>query len=268
MENFLPKWLVSGLGGLLIIFVAMLIVQQGYNFNQQIKNQKPANTITVSGDAQVTATPDLATVSVGVQTSGADAQTVKDQNNTKVNAVIDFVKKQGVDQKDITTSNLNEYPQQNQIYPMIVSPGMPTPVRPSGGTSYVANQTITVKVHGVDKSTDVLSKITGGAVDAGANEVDGVSFSFEDTTLKNLQQQARQQAIDDAKQKAQGLADKAGLSLGKVTSISESANGYPGPMPYALNSVAMGGAGKAVAPDIQNGTQDISESMSVTFEVK
>lgn len=266
MENsILPKWLVSGLGGLLIIFVGFLIVQQVYSFSQAVKNQKPANTIQVSGDGQVTATPDLAAVSLGVMTQGSSAQDVKNQNNTKVNAIISFIKQQGIADKDIATSQINLYPQQS--YPVMIPGGAPSAPKISG---YQGNQTVTVQIHGVDKSTDVLSKILDGAVNAGANEVDGVNFTFEKATLNNLQQQARQQAIDAAKQKARGLAQEAGLTLGKVTSISETNSGYPGPIPYALNS-AMGlggGMGKSVAPDVQAGSQNITESMNVTFEVK
>lgn len=266
--HILPKWLVNSLGGLLVIFVAFLIVQQVYSFTNAVKNQKPANTITVSGDGQVTATPDLATITIGVMTKGSDAQTVKDQNNTKANQVIDFVKQQGVDSSDISTSQISIYP--DQSYPEVMVPTngpvskMPTIV------GYTGNQTITVKVHNVDKDVSVVNKIENGAVNAGANEVNGVYFSFSKDNLDSLQQKARQNAIDNAKQKAQGLAQQAGLNLGKVISISESNSGYPGPIPYALSAPAqgMGGVDKSVAPNIQNASQDITETMNVTFEVK
>ncbi len=252
-----------------MVFVAFLIVQQAYNFSNVIKNQKPANTISVSADGKVTATPDLATMTIGVMTQGASAQTVKDQNNGKVNAVIAFVKQQGISAGDITTSDINVYPQQS--YPIVV------PIIGGGGgtvdntpkiTGYTGNQTVTVKIHGVDKDLSVVNKIEDGAVNAGANEVDGANFSFSNPDA--LQQQAQKLAIDNAKTKAQGLAQEAGLTLGKVVSISETNSNFPGPLPYALSAPAMalGGAGKSVAPDIQNGTQDITESMSVTFEVK
>lgn len=165
MNEILPKWLVNSLGGLLVIFVAFLIVQQGYNFSNQIKNQKPANTITVSGDGQVTATPDLATMSIGVMTNGATAQAVKDQNNTKVNAVITFVKGLGVAAGDITTANIDVYPQQGYQV-MIPSPMGGTADNTPRITGYTGNQSITVKVHGVDKDTSVISKIEDGAVNA------------------------------------------------------------------------------------------------------
>lgn len=269
MNTFLPKWLVWGLGGLLIIFVALLIVQQAYSFVKTVQNQKPANTIQVSGDGQVTATPDLATVDIGVMTQASTAEQAKDQNNTKINAVIAFIKQQGIATADITTSQINLYPQQGYGGVMVVPGGPISPSTPKI-TGYQGEQTVTVKVHGVDKDESVLAKILDGSVNAGANEVDGVNFTFDQTTLNSLQQSARQQAIDNAKSKAQGLAQEAGLSLGKVVSISETNTSGIVPMPFALNS-AMGSAGgtsTSVAPDVQPGTQDITESMSVTFEVK
>lgn len=256
--HMLPKWLVNILGGLLVIFVAFLIVQQGYNFSNIVKNQKPANTISVSADGKVTATPDLATVNIGVLSQGTTAVDVKNQNNDKVKKVTEFIKAQGISAADITTTQFSFYPQQdyNNGTPRI--------------TGYQGNQSINVKVHGIDKSQDILEKILDGSVNNGANQIQGVNFSFENPD--SLQQQARKLAIDKAKVKAQDLAQEAGLSLGKVVSIAETNSGFPGPMPYALNSApAMAGGMadvKSIAPNVEPGSQDISESMTVVFEVK
>ncbi len=263
MQNILPKWLVNGLGGVLIVFVALLVVQQIYNFNQVVKNQKPANTISVSADGKVTATPDLATVTIGVLSQGTTAVDVKNQNNDKVNKVVAFIKQQGISDKDITTSQFNFYPQQD--YGGVMAPGgskTPTIV------GYQGNQSITVKVHGVDKDQTVLGKILDGAVNNGANEVDGVNLTFENPDA--LQQQAQEIAIANAKIKGQALAKAAGLTLGKVVSVSETNNYIPGPVPYATDSMAagLGGTAKSIAPNIQTGSQDVTESMTVVFEVK
>ena len=255
MENYLPKWLVYSLGGLLVAFVALSVIQKGNDLETTFKNAKPANTISVSGEGKVTATPNLATVSIGVLSQGTTATDVKNQNDTKVNQVIAFIKQQGIDQKDIVTSQFSFYPQQDY----------------TNGTAkitgYQGNQSVTVKVHNVDTKTDPLNAIIDGAVNNGANEIDGVNLSVEDPSA--LQEQAQEMAITDAKAKAQKLAQAAGLTLGKVVSISESnSGGYPGPVPYALNSAMGVGGAKSVAPDIQTGSQEIDESMAVVFEVK
>ncbi len=254
----MPKWLVGGLGGLLIALVALLVVQKAHDLSVAFKNSKPANTISVSGEGKVTSKPDLATINIGVLSQGSTAVDVKNQNNDKVNKITAFVKQQGIADADISTSQFSFYPQ--QTYPN--NGGTPTI------TGYQGNQTVTVKVHGVDKDNSVLGKILDGAVNNGANEINGVNLTVENP--KDLEQDARMKAIDDAKQKAQELANKAGLKLGKVVSISESQSGYPGPISYTANALmGMGGQdAKSIAPDIQTGSQDITETMTVTYEVK
>jgi uncharacterized protein YggE len=264
----IPKWLVNTLGALLVILVAILIVGQGNSVINTIKNTKPANTIAVSGEGKVTVTPDLATVDIGVMTQGSTAADVTSQNNTKINKVIAFVKSQGIAAADISTSQLSLYPQQSYpvVEPMMVGG---TPIKPSTPTitGYEGDQTITVKVHGVDKDTSVLDKILDGAVINGANEINDVNLSVEDPS--SIQQQAQVKAIADAKQKAQALAQEAGLTLGKVVNVSETQPAVFAPMPYALNSAMSAGGGAAsVAPNIQTGSQEIDETMTVTFEVK
>ena len=256
MENTFPKWLVWGLGGLLIAFVALLIVQQGYNLKTVIKNQKPANTISVSAEGKIKSVPDMATVTVGVMSQGATAAEVKDSNNKKINKIIDFIKAQGVKAEDITTSQFSFYPQQDW------QTGRGTII------GYQSDQTVTVKVKAVDKSQDILEKVLDGAVNNGANQIQGVSFSFENP--EEAQQEARKLAIDNAKTKAQGLAKEAGLTLGKVVSIAETNSGAGSPIFYGTAAYGIGGGGmdKSVAPNVEPGSQDIIETMIVVFEVK
>ena len=256
VNNILPKWLVGGLGGLLIALVALLVVQKAHDLQTTFQNQKPNNTIAVSGEGKVQAVPDLATINIGVFSQGTSAVDVKNQNNDKINKVIAFIKAQGVADTDITTSQLSLQPMYDYTKGQQVI------------TGYQNNQTVTVKVHGVDKDTSTVDKILDGSVNNGANEVSGVSLSIEKPA--DLQQKAQLIAIEDAKQKAQQLAQAAGLKLGKVVNVSESSSGYPGPIPYAMDSSMGMGAGvaKSIAPSIQTGSQEIDMTMTVTFEVK
>ena len=259
MENnsFVPKWVAVGLGVLLMLFVLLLIVQKGSDLKTSFANKKPANTISVSGEGKVTAVPNLATVTVGVMTQANTATDAKNQNNDKINKVTAFIKSQGIDAKDIKTENYNLNPSYDY------TKGTPAI------TGYQITQNVSVKVHNVDKSADTLNKIMDGVVNNGANQVYGVNLTLENPS--DLQQQARNAAIENAKQKAQELAKTAGLTLGKVISISEGNNPIVTPMPYALEArdQSMGSAvAKSIAPSIETGDQEISEIMTVTFEVK
>ena len=255
--NSLPKWLVTGLGGLLIAFVALLVAGKAKELGDLLRNKKPQNTISVSAEGKVQAIPDLATVNLGVLTQGDSPSKVQEDNSQKVNKIIDYIKQQGINKDDISTSQFNIYPQYDY----------------SNGKNniigYQLNQTITVKVRGMDKGTDALGKILEGAVKQGANEINGVSLSFDDPD--DLRQEARKMAIEKAKAKAQDLAQAAGLKLGKVVSVSESGmGGYPVPM-YADSAMGYGAGGaeiKAAAPNIEPGSQDVIANMTVVFEVK
>lgn len=251
-----PKWLIQALGGLLIAFVALLVVQKIFEVSKNFKSEKPENTISISAEGKVSAKPDMAVVNLGVFSQGSSAASLQDQNSQKVNKVVEFIKSQGIKSEDIVTSQFSIYPQYDY----------------TGGSSkvtgYQASQTVTVKIKGQDDLGERVGKILDGATDNGANEITGVYFTIE--TPDDLRQEARKKAIAQAKVKAQELADEAGIRLGKVVSISESGGGYPVPM-YSDKAVLEGGRGggsQTMAPDIQTGTQDITETVTVTFEVK
>lgn len=252
--NF-KTWVWQSLGVLLVVLVALMVLDKIHTVTNDFKSEVPKNTISMSAEGKVSATPDLATINLGVLTSAPTAKQAQADNGKQTNKVIDFVKSQGIDKKDIATTQLNIYPEYDY----------------SNGKNevkgYQASQTITVKVHGVDKSTDQVGKIIDGATTAGVNQIQGVSLDFQDAD--NLRQDARKQAIDKAKQKAQELADQAGLKLGRIVSISEGTNyGYPLPMASAPMGMGGGSGDMKSAPNIQPGSQDITASITVTFEVK
>lgn len=247
-------WIFQTLGILLGILLILLIVDKFHTVAQNLKSNVPKNTISMTAQGKVEAKPDLATVNVGVLTNAATAKAAQDENTKQANKIIDFVKKQGIDSKDIATSNFSVYPNydytsgRNEI------------------TGYQANQNLTIKIRGVDKSTDTLNKILGGAVDSGSNQIQGVSFGFDDPD--NLRQEARKQAIEKAKQKAEELAQITGIRLGKIVSVSDNSNSFPYPMPYALEGKAAGGGAVSVTPDVEPGSQDITADITLVFEIK
>ena len=254
--NTIPKWLIPWLGGLLIVFVALAVVQKAYEVTKNFQSDKPENTISISAEGKVTAEPDMAVVNVGVFSFGPNAATLQDDNSKKVNKVIDFIKSQGIKAEDITTSQFSIYPQYDYSSGKSVL------------NSYQASQTVTVKVKGKEKLGERVGKILDGATDNGANQITGVYFTVENPD--DLKQEARKLAIANAKKKAQELADEAGIRLGKVVSITESGGYYPTPMYYdkAMSPEGGMGGGLATAPDIQVGSQDIVQNISVVFEVK
>ncbi|HYE22258.1 MAG TPA: SIMPL domain-containing protein [Verrucomicrobiae bacterium] len=255
-SRLVPTWVILGVGALVIVYLALAVVDKGYGLSRRFVNEKPENTISISAEGRVSASPDTATVGLGVLVQSSSAESAQTQATEKTNQIVDFVKKQGIADEDITTSNFNIYPRYNY----------------DGGTNriigYEANQTVTVKIKGINNNAAQVGKILEGATTNGANQIQGVSFGFDDPD--DLRQLARKEAIAKAKEKAQELADEAGISLGKVVSISESGGSFPPPMPYYDESFARGQASdvKNVAPTIQPGSQEIVQNITVIFEVK
>ncbi len=242
--GLLPQWILKTLGVLLIVLVGVVIINQFKAIHGTYQ------TMNISAQGKVSSVPDLATVRIGVITEGINAVDIKNKNNQKINQLIDFIKQQNIDKNDIQTTEFYASPKyryengQNNII------------------GYQANQLMTVKFHDIDKSRFQLEKILDGAVNNGANQIQDINFSFSDP--ENLKKQARKQAIANAKEKAKELTHQAGLQLGKIINIVEagdSSNQPPFPVAMSL------GREKSVAPDIQPGTQDIIENMTLVFEV-
>jgi len=229
-------------GFLLIILLISLILNQFRNY------QNAAQTLRVSAMGQVTGIPDLATVTVGVISQAATPVEVKNSNNQKMNAIIHFLKQQGVDAKDIQTSAFYTSPRYNYVNGQ------------NNIVGYQADQTITVIFREIDKSQAKLEKALDGVVTQGANQIQGVNFSFSDS--EKLKQKAIEQAIEKAKEKATLLTSAAGLELGDIKNIMESGEDFSRPM--AVNFMVKAQRGAA---NIEPGSQEVTESVVLIFKV-
>jgi uncharacterized protein YggE len=177
-----------------------------------------------------------------------------------MNAVIDSVKSQGVEEKDIKTISFNIYPryeyrkEETEIYPY--PPGKRVLV------GYEIQQSLQVKIRDMEKIGDIIQ----GATDAGANQVGDLQFTIDEQD--ELKKQAREEAIKKAKAKAQELASQLGIKLVRIANFSE---GVSVPRyDYTLTKeAAMGGAGEAVPqPQIETGENKIEVTVTITYEIR
>ena len=209
----------------------------------------PERSITVVGVGKATGKPDIARVTVGIETQASSLQKAVDDNKAKMNGLLDTLKKLGLADKDIRTSNYSVYTER-------VTP--PTPgaeVNTDQMIYHVTNQ-VDVTVRDVNQLGDVLDK----AVAAGANNIYGVSFSVEDTA--KLEADARAKAVADAKVRAESLAQLNGAQLGEVLTVSEVIGGSAYPMDYGAKG--LGGGGTPVQP----GELEMSVSIQISYAVK
>jgi len=205
-----------------------------------------SQTVSFTGEGKVKATPDTAKVEIGLVTEGKDSISVQNENSSKMNAVIKFLKEQGIKEEDLKTSNYNLSPKYDY------NKGKSTLV------GYVLNQILTVTIRDLSKVSDILD----GAVSNGANQVNSISlFVDKPEELKN---KAREDAVKQAKEKASAASKIAGFRLSRVIGFSENTFGEP-PIYYE----AMGkGGGTALAPQIEPGTQEIKINVTLTYLIK
>jgi uncharacterized protein YggE len=196
--------------------------------------------ITVNASGTVETTPEEAALELGVETHAANAKDALAQNAERLRRVIDALRKAGVAKDDLQTSNVSLWPQHTDDGTSV--------------TGYQAQNTVSAELD-VAEAGDAID----AAVAAGANVVGGPSLSVGDRDA--LYRKALRDAVEAARAKAEAIAEAAGVKVGRVSAVVESA-GYqePGPMAYAMRA-----ADSAVSTPIEPGKQAIEATVTVTF---
>jgi uncharacterized protein YggE len=204
-------------------------------------------TIVVIGTGQASGVPDLAIVTLGVEVRGTDLQAALDQVSQKMAAISAALSDMGIAEKDMQTSTYDVRQEQ---------PRNPQTGELTGEITFVATNLLTVQIRNIDQAGEVV----GAALNAGANEVTSLSFTFEDPQA--LESEARQMAAENAQHKAQELADALGVSVGAPIQIQESG---AVPQPGVVQAqAALGGGGPVISP----GQLFVSVQVSVTFRLE
>jgi uncharacterized protein YggE len=195
---------------------------EGYN---------PAQTITVVGQGSARIVPDIAQISIGVETSSATVAEAVQENGAKMGSILEALVGTGIDEKDIQTMN---YSIQMERYPEPrVSGALTEEAPPTYRVSNMANVTI--------RDLDMVGDVLDAVVEAGANNIWGVNFSLDDPEA--AQGEARANAIENAGTRAADLAALSGVELGPVMSVSEIVGGGPTPMGLTVERAMAGGGG-------------------------
>lgn len=201
--------------------------------------------LVVVGTGTAESDPDVAYINLGVDLQGEDAATIVSDATDRMNQVLDAIKGAGVADQDIRTVGYNLWVEQQHD---------PQTGRPTGEITYRVSHTVRVTVRDLDQVGALLSQ----AVDAGANSVGGVSFSVEDPAALN--DEARQQAIADAQEKARKMAGDLDVTLGKIISVSEGGGAVPVP------TYAEGRGGASPVP-IQAGSFSVTVNVVLVYEL-
>lgn len=210
--------------------------------------QAQPRTLSVNGSGTVHVEPDIALISLGVQTLGPDVGVAVQENNRRAKAVMQALLETGVAPADMRTTNFY-VSSQPQFDPM----GVPT-----GETNYTVDNTIFFTLRAPDKLGSVLQS----ALQAGSNSVQSVSYSIADPSLPMAE--ARQLAVADAQRQAEELASAAGAALGDVLFLSE--GGASIPIYYEAPAFGKGGGGGGVP--VESGTLAYQAQISLTYTLK
>lgn len=210
-----------------------------------------AGTIVLSGQGDVSAAPDQATITLGVVTQGETAAAALAANTARLTRVFGVLDEAGIDGRDRQTSGLSI----NPVWERQRGTNPPPPKI----VGYTVSNNVTVRV----RDLDALGGVLDAVVRDGANNFQGLSFGVEDSTP--LMDDARRTAVADALRKAELYAEALGVDLGRIVSVSESG----GMRPVMMRAEAMMAMSDSAAPvPIAGGEVTFNAQVSITWELE
>lgn len=217
--------------------------------------------ISVQGEGKVAVRPDIGVFSAGVLTQARKVGDAQKENAERSNAILAFLKKGGVAEKDIKTVGYSINPQYRYSDAPCAG-GVCPPRRPPEIAAYEVRHTLEVKVRDLGKADTLLE----GIVAAGANEVGSIGFQVDDK--EEPRAEARKLAIEDAQEKARVIEDDLDVRLTRITAFYESGDGGPVPFYGEAKGGFGGGIAAAPAPEVAPGEQEIRSAVTITYEFR
>jgi uncharacterized protein YggE len=203
----------------------------------------------IEGEGKIQATPDVAVVSMGMQSKGVTVAEAQGKNTETMNTLIKNLQGLGIAKAHIQTSSYNVYPKTKYVER--------TGEVPDG---FEVDQTVTVKVYDLTKVGDVIAQ--AGAL--GLNSVGGVQFKIDDMDVYRAK--ARDLALRKAKAKAVRLAQSLGVQLVSIVSYNEYEPGSS--IPMDAGGPIMMAEKSSISPSIEAGSNDVIMHVTMTYEIK
>lgn len=257
-ESLLAKsgFVLLVMGSVFLLVLSINQVRSGQYIGQADKYQ---NTVNVSGSGEVFAIPDTAEFTFTVTDEAESVAQAQESVTQRANDITSFLQDSGVAETDLQTTGYSvnpryEYEETTEI------PRPPRGERTLAG--YEVSQTTKVTV----RETDQVGSLLSGIGQRDVSSVSNVSFTVDDK--EGVQEEARNKAITNAKEKAQRLADQLGVRLGDVVNFSESSSQPQYRYEMADTAAGRGGDAMASTPDISPGENRITSNVDVTFEIQ
>ncbi len=249
MQNKQKKLRLPSMSALAVagLVAAALVVSNGVNAEAAEQTGK----ITISGQGSVSVAPDMATLVSRVITQGDDAASALQQNSVTMNAILKDIADAGIDNDDVQTSGFDISPVYDNRRLKNDEPRAPEII------GYRVQNGIRINLKDITKLGTTLDML----VQNGSNDVGQIQFGVSNP--EEFIDEARKDAVEDARAKAEVYATAAGVSLGKVLSISD-AGSAPRPYPEMM---AMRSGKMDSAPPIAAGQETLSASVTITYEL-
>jgi len=224
-------------------------------------NPVPA-TLSVSGEGEVLAVPDIGQFSFSVNATAQDAVAAQEESGTKMNTILAYLTDQSIADKDIKTQNYNLYPKYRYEERICVTGSSYCPPGERVADGFEVSQTVSVKIRRIDTSGSIIA----GVGERGATDISGLNFMIDDTDA--LKAEARALAIQDAQTKVGILAEQLGVQIIRMTDYSENGGNYQPyykqqPMNYAMDE-----ASSFEGADMPVGEDRTTVQVNITYEVK
>jgi len=252
---------IEKLTALLLLVASVLLALMALDALRGVFEPRPAmgNVISVEGSGSVTAIPDVARITFSVSEEGTTAEEAQERAAQKSNTALALLDEFDIEEQDIKTTHYSVSPKYNRPQPCF--DGF-CPEYDQRIIGYTTAQTVEVKVRDTAKAGDVLSALGN----AGVSNLYGPSFTIDDPDA--LQDEARNEAIADAREKAKALAKNLGVRLVRVTGFWENTGDFP--MYYGkAEGFGMGGdVAVSSVPELPTGENEVTSYVTVTYEIR
>lgn len=265
--NNAKKLLMFAGTGFLVVLSVFAIIASIYLIDS--KDTSLENTISVSGMAEVNAAPDVATFSFSVQETAKTTAEAQEVISEKVSTILDGLEEIDIPTEDIKTESYTMYPKYEyvRVAPMTTDVAVdgtiyyPGDDRHQVQVGFDVRQQVSITLHDFDKVATVLTLLG----ETGVQNLQGPNFQIDEPEA--LQAQARKEAIVDAQEKAERLAQDLGVRLGDIVSFNEN-GGYQPYYTKLERTVSMDSTAGTYAPELPTGENTISSNVTITYSIK
>jgi len=222
------------------------------------ETQTIPRTMIVVGQGKVSSQPDIAMATVGVQVTSPDIKEATSEASATMEEIMAALKAMDIADSDIQTTSYSINYERRPDFEVRVSPESDA-TEPEG--RYHVSNMVNIKIRDLDKVGQVLDEV----VNAGANSIWGVNFGIDD--MSELESEARAKAVEDARARAEELAELSGVKLGSVIQVSEIVGSSAYVAGYVVPEMAarvMGGGAGPTSP----GELQVTTQLQITFAIE